>query len=184
MDYKKHYSTLIYKGQTRLLEGYSENHHIVPRCMGGTDDPQNLVLLTPEEHYVAHQLLVKIYPNNPGLLTAALAMTMDTHGYRSKNKFYGWLRRQYSDSRKGKPAWNKGRIGKHGWYTDGTEQQFCIIGEQPEEWTRGRTPGRSYSTPRKTARSCGLKKYVGEKCPEGHNLRYVSTGQCVGCMTV
>ena len=27
--------------------------------MGGTDDEENLVELTPEEHYVAHQLLVK-----------------------------------------------------------------------------------------------------------------------------
>ena len=33
-------------------------HHIVPRHMGGTDDPSNLVQLTVEEHAAAH---LKLY---------------------------------------------------------------------------------------------------------------------------
>ena len=32
-------------------------HHIVPRHMGGTDDPSNLVDLTVEQHAEAHRLL-------------------------------------------------------------------------------------------------------------------------------
>lgn len=32
-------------------------HHIIPRHMGGTDDPSNLVELTVEEHAEAHRLL-------------------------------------------------------------------------------------------------------------------------------
>lgn len=32
-------------------------HHIVPRYMGGTDDPDNLVELTIEEHAEAHRIL-------------------------------------------------------------------------------------------------------------------------------
>lgn len=32
-------------------------HHIIPRHMGGTDDPSNLVELTVEEHAAAHRLL-------------------------------------------------------------------------------------------------------------------------------
>lgn len=32
-------------------------HHIIPRHMGGTDDPSNLVELTIEEHAEAHRLL-------------------------------------------------------------------------------------------------------------------------------
>lgn len=32
-------------------------HHILPRHMGGTDDPSNLIKLTLEEHAMAHKKL-------------------------------------------------------------------------------------------------------------------------------
>jgi len=92
MNYKKIYESLIERGKTRILDQYTENHHIIPRCMGGSDDQDNLVRLTPEEHYVAHQLLVKIYPENYSLAKAAAMMVSN----RPSNKLYGWLRRRFA----------------------------------------------------------------------------------------
>ena len=77
----------------RQLVFYTEKHHITPKCLGGTDDKSNLVLLTPEEHYVAHQLLVKIFPNHAGIIYAAKAMSYLKNVQRCNNKLYGWLRR-------------------------------------------------------------------------------------------
>jgi hypothetical protein len=94
MNYQKIYNQLIIKGKIRTLTGYTERHHIVPRCMGGSDDKSNLVDLTPEEHYLAHQLLVKIYPDNRKLLLAAMCMRKNRPG----NKIYGWLRRRFSQA--------------------------------------------------------------------------------------
>ena len=37
------------------------NHHIIPKHMGGSDDPSNLVYLTIEEHANAHKKLYEIY---------------------------------------------------------------------------------------------------------------------------
>jgi hypothetical protein len=71
---------------------YYENHHIVPKCAGGTNDKCNLVLLLPEEHYVAHQLLTKIYPGNAGLVYALVKMSGRHYG--RNNKLYGWIKKQ------------------------------------------------------------------------------------------
>jgi len=38
-------------------------HHIIPRYMGGTDDPSNLVELTIEQHAEAHRKLYEHYGN-------------------------------------------------------------------------------------------------------------------------
>ena len=54
----------------RKLDFKTEKHHIIPRCKGGTDETTNLVLFTPKEHYVAHHLLSKIYPNDDSLFLA------------------------------------------------------------------------------------------------------------------
>lgn len=93
MDYRRHYDALIDRARTRKLEGYVERHHVVPKCMGGTNDRSNLVRLTPEEHYVAHQLLVKIHPGNAKLVYSAWVMTT---GKERSNKRYGWIRRLHS----------------------------------------------------------------------------------------
>lgn len=117
MNYFKIYESLIFKGQNRILDGYCETHHILPKCLGGTDDKFNLVRLTPEEHYLAHQLLIKMYPNNPKLEYAALFMT----AARPSNKLYGWLRRRVaasmSQSQTGKGNSQYGKI----WITNGSK---------------------------------------------------------------
>lgn len=38
-------------------------HHIIPRHMGGSDDPSNLIELSVEEHAEAHKLLFEKYKN-------------------------------------------------------------------------------------------------------------------------
>lgn len=38
---------------------YYETHHILPKCLNGSNDKDNLVLLTAKEHYICHKLLNK-----------------------------------------------------------------------------------------------------------------------------
>lgn len=102
MNYKKHYDLLISRSKNRILEGYSEKHHIIPKCVGGTDDPSNLVILTAEEHFVAHQLLVKMYPNNAKLALAVSMMCIKNPKHQRNNKIYGWLRKAFSEAQKTK----------------------------------------------------------------------------------
>lgn len=109
MDYKKHYNKLIERSKSRILEGYVEKHHIIPKCVGGTDDIDNIAILTPEEHYLAHQLLIKIYPNEQKLVYAAVVMS----GYKKyksvNNKLFGWLKRKNKALRKDRAKETKPR---------------------------------------------------------------------------
>ena len=78
MDYQKVYNALISFRKSNPLKKskklYTELHHIVPRCLGGTDEPENLVRLTAREHFIAHRLLAKIHADNSDLALAVLFM--------------------------------------------------------------------------------------------------------------
>jgi NUMOD3 motif len=106
MNYQKIYEQLTSKN---MIAEYTEKHHIIPKCMGGSDEIENIVCLTPEAHYVAHQLLVKIYPDKRQLIYAANMMTVDSHGYRVNNKLYGWLRRKLCETLKNRTMSNETR---------------------------------------------------------------------------
>lgn len=98
MDYRKQYNMLIDKAlaRTPLLEKF-EKHHIIPRCIGGSDDKDNLVTLTYREHFVAHVLLSKIHSDVSGLLYAAYLMSNKSKYTTSRN--YHWLREKQVTNR-------------------------------------------------------------------------------------
>jgi hypothetical protein len=98
LKYLEIYESLIARGVNRTKEAdeYYEKHHIIPKCLGGNNSKVNLVYLTAREHYVAHQLLVKVYPTDRNLIFAAHMMTIDSNGKRVNNKDYEWLKKKYS----------------------------------------------------------------------------------------
>jgi hypothetical protein len=74
MNYKNIYDSLMEKAQSRVLDGYVEKHHIIPKCMGGDNTKSNVVCLSAKEHFIAHKLLVRIYPHTKGVWYALIAM--------------------------------------------------------------------------------------------------------------
>jgi len=112
MNYQKIYNQIILRAQERssskkeanLVLGYSEAHHIIPKCLGGTDEPDNIAYLSASEHFIAHQLLVKIYPEN-NKLKYALSMLCCSSKHNSErkmtNKMYSWIRRELGKAMSG-----------------------------------------------------------------------------------
>lgn len=94
MDYKKTYDLLILKGKTRIKIPQGERHHIVPKCMGGSNLSENLVYLSYREHLVAHLLLSKIYPNNEKLLYALFKLN-NYHGKSKNSRSYEKIRSKF-----------------------------------------------------------------------------------------
>lgn len=75
MDYKRIYDDFI-KDRRRKesgLTGYTERHHILPRSLGGGNEPDNLIRLSAEDHIFAHLLLAKAFG---GRLWGALLLMM------------------------------------------------------------------------------------------------------------
>lgn len=84
MNYEKIYHQLIDRSKNRVLESYTEKHHIIPKCIGGNDDASNIAILTPREHFLAHWLLHEMYPKNFKLKFAFVMMTNVSNKLQSR----------------------------------------------------------------------------------------------------
>jgi len=59
--YTKTYYEIITQAQSRVKPDiYTETHHIIPKSLNGTNESENLVVLTPREHFICHWLLTKM----------------------------------------------------------------------------------------------------------------------------
>jgi hypothetical protein len=59
--YTKSYDSIIGTAKVRgSVLGYSEIHHIIPKSLGGSNRKENLVKLTPKEHFICYRLLPKM----------------------------------------------------------------------------------------------------------------------------
>lgn len=69
---------IINRINSPISEG--ENHHIIPRSMGGSNEKENIIKLTPKEHYICHLCLTKFTKNQDyyKMLCAINAMSMKT----------------------------------------------------------------------------------------------------------
>ena len=88
MDYLKIYNNIINKAileNRTKKDNYFEKHHIKPKCIGGDNSKENLVLLTAREHFICHKLLTLIYPNSDKLHFAFWAMCNQTNGDLKRN---------------------------------------------------------------------------------------------------
>lgn len=87
MNYQRIHDAIIARAKTenrkKTKEGiYYEKHHIIPRCMGGTNENENLVLLTGREHFLVHWLLAEIHDTNKLWSGFYIMAGMDAHDKR------------------------------------------------------------------------------------------------------
>ena len=144
MNYKLIYNSLIARAQQRLvITGYTEKHHIIPRCMGGDNTKNNLVTLTAREHFIAHLLLIKIYPENRKLVHAAYMMTVSSKNQVRSNRLYEWVRMKHSSAAKQRTGDKNGSFGKR-WYHNPITLENGKFAVKPNGWQLGRKP--SYNT--------------------------------------
>jgi len=139
MDYKKIYQLIVKRGKNRKLEGYKERHHIIPKCMGGGNEDNNLTELTAKEHFLCHKLLCEIYPNNKRLKYALWLMAIgkrrwkDSEDYLISGKEYERLKTMFINNSTGRKLNSniKNQIGKK---NSKKVYQYGLNGEFIKEW--------------------------------------------------
>ena len=113
MNYKNIYNNITKNPKSQL--GITERHHIVPRSMGGTDDPDNIVRVSPRVHYLLHLLLYKMTSGNDKKKMWYAVWNMSHQGKIKTGAMYQFIREECSKNMKaiqvGKVPWNKGKKG-------------------------------------------------------------------------
>ena len=97
MNYDSIYTSIIQNRKSNPFIGYTELHHILPKCLfpeynNLKEHSWNGVRLTAREHFICHQILIKLYPNNYGLIHAAHMMS---NSKRYGSKKYSWLKEKH-----------------------------------------------------------------------------------------
>lgn len=93
--YTECYMRIIEVAKTREISGYIEKHHIIPRCLFGRNDideidnpdhASNIVSLTAREHFICHRLLTKMLkeddPDRRKMFYAVSCFSRDKTGNR------------------------------------------------------------------------------------------------------
>lgn len=104
--YFKTYKNLVERAKSRGIDKNElpkdkvyEIHHILPKCMGGDNNSNNLCCLTLKEHLIAHLLLNKIYPDHLGLIHSCSAMLMNNNREVSSSTILSIRESYYSNLR-------------------------------------------------------------------------------------
>ena len=103
MTYKEFIQNILdTRGRFNCGEEYHETHHILPRCMGGTDDEENLIDLFAREHFEAHRLLALENPENEKLIYAwhmmAIVKDKNQDRYELSPEEYEDVKKKFSET--------------------------------------------------------------------------------------
>ena len=136
MNYKAIYDALIERARQRELKDvYFEKHHVIPKCMGGSNKKDNMVQLLAREHFIAHELLIKIYPDNYELI-CALNLMCNFDKYVMTSRKYEWVRIKFAEQHsKRMSGENNGMFGKH--HSEETRNKQSIAKKDYVPWIKG-----------------------------------------------
>lgn len=95
--YTEWYIKLVESRKNRKLSDktYYEIHHIIPKCIDGSNEDENLVKLTLREHYIAHLLLTKMFSDK--IITSKMYFGLSTfrQSHNESRKNYKFTSHQY-----------------------------------------------------------------------------------------
>ena len=176
--YSQWYYNIITRAQSRSIHpAIIEKHHIVPKSLGGTNDPDNLVKLSPREHYICHLLLTKMCEGKAKqkMVYALWAIMNLSNPYQErkiiKGRLYESLRQVYIQSQKSKAGPGHPNRGKK---TGRTKESFTSEWKANISAAKKGKPtwnkGISHSDKTKALQSFLAKNRTKKECPNCNRL--------------
>jgi hypothetical protein len=152
---------------------YTENHHIIPKSLGGLNSSTNLVILTAREHFVCHWLLTKMTQNKEkrSMIFALRMLKASSKNHKRystpiTSRVYDNIKKIYS---KYMSSTLKGRV-----VTDATKEKMSVSAKNRE---RHSFQGKSHSADSKKKigdSNRGKTRTVEQKANISNSLRNMS----------
>jgi hypothetical protein len=179
MNYNKIYQNIIdnVKKQNRVRSKsfLFESHHIIPKSISGTNEKDNLVLLTPKEHYICHRLLVEIYRGTENEHKMYYAMWCMINGlgnqkrHATTSKIYDRLRNEMFNIIKVRVSDNRKKI-----------EQFSLNGDYIKTFDSVKEAAKQLNIGSSGIECCGREE---TKSSGGFNWRYVNSEKKINPVT-
>ncbi len=143
--YTKIYYQLVNRACSRVLDGYKERHHIIPKCIGGDNTPCNIIELTAREHFICHKLLTKMSDHNSlkyALVALSIRNPHQSDRYRISSRDYEIIKKMNSklasERFTGRSRPWRGMVRAYNPET--LELRVFPKGQIPDTWIRGVSP--------------------------------------------
>lgn len=149
MDYRRIYDRIVFRAkceyEVRLQQKkdgvYFEKHHIKPKSIGGDNSKDNLVLLTPREHFICHALLIRFLSGVELTKMKWAFFRLCSCSRKNNPRKCGYVNARLYE--KFKDSFQLGRCnsqyGKYWWVHQQTGQVIKSEQSPGEEWVRGRS---------------------------------------------
>lgn len=119
------------RGRFACGDEYCERHHVVPRCMNGSDEKENLIDLYAREHFEAHRLLALENPDNKKLIYAWWMMSTTRDANKLQIKITA---EEYEEARK---TFSKTVSGENNpWYGKSSPRLGAHLTDEQKQYLR------------------------------------------------
>lgn len=199
MTYTNFITDIINKrGQFNCGNEYHERHHIIPKCLGGTDTSDNLIDLYAHEHFIAHKLLAL---ENPDELKLIQAYNIMAFAHNKKQGRYELTPEEYEEARKIVSQSLKERYKdktQHPCYgTHISEERkqlissinkgnkYCVgrkVSQETKDKIGNANRNPSKETREKMSAAQKARNLSGENNPRAKKVMRISDGKIYGCM--
>lgn len=144
------YTKLYYKIIDKCQSDIGENHHIIPKSLGGGDDFENLVKVSYKAHFILHRLLPKMVKleSHKIAMNYALFMMMNRKISHFSSTTYEVIRTEVSQTmRLNNPMFEPSVIAKRTGQKRSNETKLRIAEGNLRRWSNTARPILNFDCP-------------------------------------